>query len=113
MRERASGRHERLQSPAGALGQRADADGEENPAPGTAVRCSAAREMRSFLPSHREHQLSVDGAVLRHAAAGDDRALLPGLVSDAADRSAAVSGVHVLNLQLLSGGAKGTAAEEL
>ena len=103
---RAARRHERLQSAAGALGQGPDADRQENPAQSFPRRCSVAREGRSFLPSHRQHQLPADGVALHHAAARHDRALLSGLVPDAGDRSAAFPGLHLLDFQLLSGGAK-------
>src|ERR1041385_7039318 len=72
-----------------------------------------ARESRSVLSSHREHQLSADGAVFSDAAAGDDRALLSGLVSDDSDRPAAVPRLYLLDFQFLSGGAEGIAAEKL
>ena len=55
---------------------------------------------RSRFSSHREHQLSVDGFLSMHSAAGDDRAFLSGLVSDAGDRSAAVPGVDAARFRL-------------
>ena len=65
----------------------------------------AGRQSRSHIPSHGERQLSAHGSILRAAAAGDDRALLSGLVSDAADRSAALPGGELLGLRFLSRGA--------
>ena len=68
-------------------------------------------EGRSRFPSDREHQLSADGSAFHDAAAGDDRALLSGLVPDAADRPAAVSGLELLDLRVLSDRAAGALPE--
>src|SRR5450631_2645104 len=80
---RATRGHERLQSAASPLGQGPDANSQENPAQSFSRQCAVAREVRSFFPPHRQHQLPADGAALHHAAARHDRAFLSGLVSDA------------------------------
>ncbi len=95
---------ERLQVAAGALGQGLDADGKENPAAGDARRCSHGGEGRGVFPSDGQHQLSADDFHVDDFAAGDDRAVLSGMVSGAGDRSAAVSGVDLLDFVVLSRG---------
>ena len=59
MRLRAARGNERVQGAAGALGQGPDADGEENPAARVALGRARARQGRSRLPSHGQHQLSA------------------------------------------------------
>ena len=58
------------------------------------------------LTANLSYPLMIVLSVL--AAAGDGHSLLPGLVSDALHRSAAVHGVDVFDLQLLPGFAEGT-----
>src|ERR1700722_10840251 len=113
MRFRVAGGYERLQSPAGPLGQGTDANGEENPSQSFPLEVPMAREGRSVFPPHGEYFLSTDGGAVNDAAAGDDRAFLSGLVSDAGDRLAAVSRVDLLHLQFLSGGAARNSPENL
>ena len=60
----------------------------------------------SLVSPDRQHQLSADDRAVSAAAAGHDDPLLPGLVPDAVHRPAAVSGIHFLHLELLSGLAK-------
>src|SRR5580700_1448058 len=105
--------HEWLQSPASALGKGAHADRKKNPAQGFPRGCAPSRQIRSVLPSHREYFLSLDGSSVYHAASGDDRSLLPGLVPDAGDRSAPIPRFHLLHFQFLSRRAKGIAPEDL
>src|SRR5439155_8297920 len=49
MRFRASRGHERLQSPAGALGQGSYANGEKNPSQSLEVSCALARQAEAFF----------------------------------------------------------------
>ena len=67
------------------------------------LRRLAAREDRGLVPPDGQHQLSADDRAQHAAAAGHDHPLLPGLVSDAVHRPAAVPGLDVLHLQLLPG----------
>src|SRR5580700_2055596 len=113
MRFRVAGGYERLQSPAGSLGQRIDANGEENSAQSLPVELAMAREGRSIFSPHGEYFLSTDGGAVDDAAAGDDRAFLSGLVSNAGDRLAAISRVDLLHLQFLSGGTARNSPENL
>src|SRR5215472_1249763 len=113
MRLRTAGGHERLQIAASALGQRVDADRQENPSESVPRECAGAYQSRSVLPSDLEHQLSAHDFAFRDALAGNDRALPAGLVPDAACRLAALSGIDMLYFELLPGGAKGTTAENL
>src|ERR1700761_7785620 len=106
-------RYERLQGAAGALGQGADADGEEDFAEGVCVECAVAREGGGVFSPDGEYQLSADGAALNDAATCHDCAVLSGLAADDRDRPAPVSGFDVFDLEFLSGGAKRVAAEEL
>ena len=59
------------------------------------------------------HQLSADDCSGHHAAACDDRAFLPGLVADAVDRPAAIPGLELLDLRILSGVAAGALSQGL
>src|SRR5262249_50258852 len=59
------------------------------------------------LSPQREPELSADDRALHLADAGDDYPLLRRLVPDAGDRSAALSGVHLLHLQFLPSFTKG------
>src|SRR5262245_41505900 len=113
MRLRAARRYERFQSAASALGQRLDANGEKNPSKSFQGRCAVARQGRSFFSSDGKYQLSVNDCALHYASTGDDRALPTRLVSDATDRPAAVSRLHLLDFELLSGGTEGAAAENV
>src|ERR1700760_2701327 len=110
---RASRGYERLQGAASALGKRIDADGQENLAEGIPGRRAVSREIRGIFSSDGQHFVSANGAALHDAPAGDDRALLSRLVSDAGDRPAPFPGFDVLHLKLLSGCAEGIAAEDL
>src|SRR5262249_25069956 len=85
VRFRTASRHERLQGAASALGQGLDADGQENSAESVPVGCAVSCEVRGVFSPDREYFVSIDGAAFDDAAAGDDRALLSGLVSDAGD----------------------------
>ena len=113
MRLRTARGHERLQIAAGALGQRTDANGQENLAKSFPGGCTVARKSRSLFSPHGQHQLSAYDCALHDAAAGDDRALSARLVPGAVGRPAALSGVHVLDFELLPGCAKGTAAKNM
>ena len=55
------------------------------------------RQGRGDFPPHAQHLLSADDRGERADAAGDDRALLHGLVGDAADRFAADRGVVLVD----------------
>src|SRR5579864_4336486 len=92
-----------IQDAAGALGQGADPDGEENSAAGAAQRCAVPYQGGGVVSPDGEPELSADGDAFGAAAAGDDHPLLSGLVSDAVYRPAAVCGLDVFHLQLLSG----------
>src|SRR5215472_18525105 len=113
MRLRTAGGHERLQIAAGALGQRVDADGQEDTSESVPREGYGVCQSRSVLPSDLEHQLPAHDFAFRDALAGNDRALPAGLVPDAAHRLAAFSGIDVLDFELLPGGAKRTAAQNL
>ena len=63
----------------------------------------AAREDRSLVSPDRQPQLSADDCAEHAADAGHDYSFVPGLVSDAHHRPAAVHGVNVFHLQLLPG----------
>ena len=67
----------------------------------------------SRLSSDGEYQLSADGVSVDDSASGDDRAVLSGLVPGAGDRFAAVSGLHLLDFDLLSGGGARALSEDL
>src|SRR5579863_9969213 len=96
-------RDDRVQNAAGALGQRVDADREENPAEGPAQRCPAAYQDRSLVSPDGEHQLSADDHAFRSSASRDDHSLLPGLVPDALYRPTVVHGIDLLHFKLLPG----------
>src|SRR5215469_5996852 len=113
MRLRTAGGHERLQIAASTLGQRVDADSQENPSESVPRECTRAYQSRSVLPSDLQHQLSAHDFAFCDALAGNDRALPAGLVPDAARRLAALSRVDMLDFELLPGGAKRTAAQNL
>src|SRR5438876_5763399 len=113
MRLGTAGGHERLQSAASTLGQRVDADGQENPSKSVPREGAGVCQSRGVLPSDLEHQLPAHDFAFRDALAGNDRALPAGLVPDAAHRLAALSGIDVLDFELLPGGAKRTAAQNL
>ena len=74
---------------------------------------AALRESGSVFSPHRQHFVSVDGAALHDAAAGNDCALLPGLVPDAGNRLAALPGIDMFNFELLSGSTKRVAAKNV
>src|SRR6266853_1922951 len=113
MRQRAPRGHERFQSATSPLGQGPDANRNKNPAASLSFERASARQSRSLFPSHREHQLPINGFILRDAASRNDRPLLSRLVSDAADRPAAFPSFHLLHLQLLSSRAKRTSPQNL
>src|SRR5882762_11565139 len=102
MRFRTTGGYERLQDATGPVGQGPDANRKENSAAGDEVRCALARQGGSVLPSHRQYQLSTDGAALHAVAARHDRAVLSGVDPDAGDRPAAFPGFHLFDFQFLS-----------
>ena len=97
-------RHERLQGAAGALGQRIDADGEEDSAESVCVGRAVVREGGSVFSPDGEHQLSADGVAVHDAAACNDRAVLPGLAADDLDRFAVVPRFDLLDFEFLPGG---------
>ena len=66
---------------------------------------AAPHQARSQVSPDGQYRLSADDRALDAAAAGHDRALLPGLVPDAVHRPAAVPGLHVFGFELLHGGA--------
>ena len=100
---RTAGGNDRVQDPAGTLGQGPDPDGEEDSAQRDEERSAVSGEAGSLVSPDRESQLSPDGRAFGAAAAGHDHPLLPGMVSDVVHRSAAVYGVHVFDFQLLPG----------
>src|SRR5712691_9802731 len=85
LRFRTSRGHERLQGPAGALGQGPHANRKKDPPESFQIECSLARQNRGLLPPYGQHQLPADDIALDPVAARDDRALLSGLVPDAGD----------------------------
>ncbi len=64
-------------------------------------------QARSLLPPHGKSQLSAHGRVLGAAHAGHGHSLLSGLVPDVAHRRAALHGIDLLHLVLLSRLAEG------
>src|SRR6266481_6418711 len=105
MRFRIARRNEFLQIAASALGQGLDPDGEEDSAARDSFQRAVACESRGVFSPYGEHQLSADGGAFHDAAAGHDRTLLSGHISDVGDGSSAVSRFDVLYFQFLSGGA--------
>ena len=81
-----------------------DPGGEENPSPGVAQRPTAGHQDGGHVPSDREHCLPADDRFFGDSAAGYDRTLLPGLVSDAVSRSATILGLHLFDFEFLPGG---------
>src|SRR6266851_1291096 len=76
MCQRAPRGHERFQSATSPLGQGPDANRKKNPAASLSFERALARQSRSLFPSHREHQLPINGFILRDAASRNDRPLL-------------------------------------
>src|SRR5581483_405927 len=110
---RASHRDDGVQNAAGALGQGIDSDGKEDPPERDAFRSPISDQAGSLVSPDRQHQLSVHGRPVDLAAAGDDHPLLPGMVPDAADRCAAIHGLDVFYLVVLSGFAEGIVSKAL
>src|SRR5437879_13879084 len=113
MRLGTAGGHERLQSAASTLGQRVDADGQENPSKSVPREGAGVCQSRGVLPSDLAHQLPAHDFAFRDALAGNDRPLPAGMVPDAAHRLAALSGIDVLDFELLPRVATRIAAETL
>src|ERR1700678_212007 len=103
MRRRVTGGDDRIQDPAGTLGQGTDSDWKENLAACDAQRCAAAYQDRSLVSPDREPELSADDCAFGTDVAGDDHPLLSGMVSDALHRPAAVHGLDIFNFKFLSG----------
>ena len=103
MSRRTPGGDDRIQDPAGAMGQGTDPDRQEDTAPGVAKRCPLAHQDRSLVPPDGQYQLSPHDHAVGVIAPGHDHPLLPGLVPDAVHRPALVPGFDILDLQFLSG----------
>src|SRR5437764_12733396 len=95
----AADRDDGVQNPAGALGQRADPDGQENSAQGIQEQGPVPGEGGSVLSPEREPELSADDCPFNAAHASDDYSLVRRLVPAAGNRPAALSGVHIFYLQ--------------
>ena len=80
---RVAGRNDRVQDPAGSLGQGFDPDLEEDSSQRDEERSAVPGEAGGLVSPDRESQLSLDGRAVGAFAAGHDHPLLPGLVSDA------------------------------
>ena len=106
-------RDDRLQDPAGTLGQGFDSDRKENPAPSVAQRCPTSYEGRSLVSPDGEYQLSPDDHAFCAAVARHDHPFLSGMVSDALHRPAFIHGIDLLDFELLSGFAARTISEKL
>ncbi len=91
---RAAHRDDRLQDPAGALGQGSHPDQHQSAAHGLPLQHPAAQQDRGRLPPHRQPELSAHGHHVGAADSRHDLPLLPGLVSDAAHRRAALYRIH-------------------
>src|SRR3954469_411640 len=100
---RIASRDDGIQDAAGAMGERANSNRKEDPAARAQERCPTAYEDRSLVSPDGQYQLPIDDHAFRAAAACHDHPFLPRVVSDVVHRSAAVYGVNVLHLQLLSG----------
>src|SRR6202050_2886868 len=98
-----AGGDDRIQDPAGALGQGPDPDWKEDPATCHAQRCAAAHQDRSLVSPDRESQLSADDCAFSADLTGHDHPLLSGMVSDALHRLAIVHGIDVFDFELLPG----------
>ena len=104
----------RLPGAAVALGQGADAGGQEAAARASCRADIPKRVKVGSVPApHAEHLLSADDRGLGADAAGDDRALLHGRVADGVPRPAADRGVVLVDLAVLRGGAARAVSEEL
>src|SRR5580765_5655045 len=107
MPSRTASRNDGIQNPAGALGQGADPNREEDPSAGDEQQRSASHKDRSLVSPHCEHQLSAHDHVVGFALAGDDYSVLSGLVSDALHRPASIYGIDLLDFEFLSRVAEG------
>src|ERR1700685_4078877 len=108
-----AGRDDRLQNPASALGQGSDSGLEKNSAQSFCERRLAPPKSRSLVSPDGQPQLSADDRAVRAFASRHGHSLLSGMVPDALHRPAAVHGVDVFHLQLLSGFAKGIISQKL
>src|SRR5258706_1662847 len=113
MSSRVAGGDDRIQDPAGALGQGVDPGFQENTPQGAGERRISSRENRGLLSPDGQPQLSADDRAFRFTDARHDYSLLPGMVPDAFHRPTPVHGFDVLHFQLLSGFAEGTVSETL
>src|SRR6202012_1595878 len=86
---------------------------EENPAARLPQRSPVPNQDRSLLSPHGKPQLSADGRALLAADARHGDPFLSGLVSDAAHRRAALHGLHILHLLLLSRFPEGALSAQL
>src|SRR5271170_2695670 len=113
MPRRAARGNDRVQNPAGALGQGTDSNWKENSAARAAQRRTAAHQNRSLVSPDREPQLSAHDRALGSDVARDDHPLLSGMVSDALHRSAAVHGFDVFDFEFLPCLAAGAFSQKL
>src|SRR6185369_8530228 len=95
------------------LGERIDSDRQKDSAKSAQERSAISCKAGGLLSPDGEPQLPLDDRALGAAASGHDYPLLSGLVSDALHRFAAVSGVNLLDFQLLSGFAARTVSQNL
>ena len=107
-----AGRNLRFPGPAIALGEGTDAGRDEAAADHSSIEPAVAREGRSVFSSDAEYFLSADDRRFRADAAGDDRAVLHGLVPDGGDRSAADRGVVLVDFGVLRDRASRAVSEE-
>src|SRR5208337_1844109 len=101
------------QNPAGALGQRPHPGQHQDAPRDLQGEGPTAHQDRGCLPLDGQPQLPADGHHDGVPDARHDRALLPGLVSDAADRCSAVHRVHLFHRCLLPYGGARTLPQNL
>ena len=77
------------------------------------VGSAVASQGRGVFPPYAQHLLPADDRGQRHDAAGDDRALLHGLVGDVVDRFSADRGVVLVDFGVLRRGASRAVPQDL
>src|SRR5580704_2795239 len=97
----AADRDDGVQDPAGPLGQGPDPDQQESAAQDLPLQRAPAGEGGGGLSPDGQYQLSADDRNDGTADPLHDRALLPGVVPDAADRRAAVHGLELVDRGVL------------
>ena len=103
MSGRVAGGDDRVQNPAGAMGEGADPDRKENFAASAEKRSTVSGEAGGLVSPHREYELSADGGAFGAAAAGHGDPVLPGLVSDVVYRYPTFSGFYFFDFKFLPG----------